>query len=133
MITTKVFFPLVVTDELENCRDFFTRHFGCRVVFESDWYVHLVTPHGAQIGFLASHHGSQPHYLQEPLRGAGLVFSFEVEAVDEAFATAERSQLGILSRPKTEEWGQRHFMVRAPSGIIVDVIQNVDEKLNLSE
>ena len=34
-------YPVVVTDKLIECRDFYTRWFGFRVVFEATWFVYL--------------------------------------------------------------------------------------------
>jgi len=59
-----------------------------------------------------------------------MIYSFEVDNVDDAYGELQKHDIQIVLEPKTEEWGQRHFLIAGPSGIIVDVIQNVDPSLN---
>lgn len=44
------FYPIVVTEQLAGCRDFYRRWFGLEVVFEASWFVLL----GAGAGGRAS-------------------------------------------------------------------------------
>jgi catechol 2,3-dioxygenase-like lactoylglutathione lyase family enzyme len=55
-------YPIVVTDKLSECRDFYTRALGFDVVFEASWFVYLSSPgeRSAGIAFMAAHHPSQP-------------------------------------------------------------------------
>ena len=129
MINPKAYFPVLVTNDIAESKEFFTKLFGFEPVFDADWYVHLVHESGAQLGFLVPNHPSQPPAVQKPFQGGGLIYSFEVENVDEAYEKMKDSA-EILLEPKTEEWGQRHFLVSAPSGLIVDVIKNEDPSLD---
>jgi uncharacterized glyoxalase superfamily protein PhnB len=50
--------------------------------------------------------------------------------VDVADAAAEEARLRALGVPiehalRTEPWGDRHFVVRDPAGVPVDVVQRV--------
>ena len=130
MISPKAYFPVLITEQIEDCKAFFVTLFGFQLVFDSDWYIHLVHTSGAQLGFLIPNHPSQPPGLLSGFSGSGLVYSFEVENADDAFKDLKNSDVEIVSNPKTEEWGQRHFMIAGPAGIIVDIIQNVDPALN---
>lgn len=117
------FFPVLTTPALRECRDFYTRHFGFRVAFEAPWYVHLVSARGIQLGFLQPGHPSQPACLQAAYPGEGTIWSFEVEDADAAHARLAGAGVEVLLAPRTEDWGQRHFLVRAPGGMIVDVVE----------
>lgn len=108
---------------------FFTELFGFQTVFDADWYIHLVHECGDQLGFLLPNHSSQPAAVQKPFQGGGLIDSFEVDNVDEAYERI-KDLVEIILEPKTEEWGQRHFLVSAPSGLIVDVIKNEDPSID---
>ncbi|BAM02941.1 VOC family protein [Phycisphaera mikurensis] len=130
MIKPKAFFPLVVTDELAACRHFFVSKFGFQPAFDEDWYLHLVHEGGAQLGFLVPDHPSQPSALHPRFAREGLVFSFEVENVDRAFEELGPPDADVVLPPKTEPWGQRHFLLAGPAGIVVDVIQNLDPALD---
>ena len=116
MIHPKAFFPVVVTDRIEDCRNFFVSLFQFQPVFDAEWYVHLVHESGAQIGFLVENHPSQPSVLQSGFSGSGLVFSFEVDSADDAFQALEGQGVQVVFDLKTEDWGQRHFMVAGPAG-----------------
>jgi uncharacterized glyoxalase superfamily protein PhnB len=99
------------------------------VAFDVDWYVHLVLGGVAQLRFLVPNHPSQAVAAQRAFNAQGLIYSFEVENADSAFES-DRGHAEIIASPKTEEWGQRHFLVSAPGGLLVDVIQNVDSSLD---
>ncbi len=130
MITPKAYFPVLITDQLDGCKQFFVSLFGFEPVFDTDWYIHLVHQSGAQLGFLIPDHPSQPPFLKSRFAGSGMIYSFEVDDVDDAYGELQKQDIQIVLEPKTEEWGQRHFLIAGPSGIIVDVIQNVDPSLN---
>ena len=118
------FFPVLTTTKLIECRDFYTRHFGFTVVFEADWYVHLAAETGIQLGFMQPNHPTQPDFLQAAYGGSGLIYSFEVDNVDQEYEKFKKSDILILLHVRTEEWGQRHFMIKDPSGMIIDVVQH---------
>jgi len=85
MITPKGFFPVLVTDQLQGCKQFFVSLLGFGPVFDKDWYIHLVHRSGAQLGFLIPDHPSQPPAVQSRFVGSGMIYSFEVNNVDDAF------------------------------------------------
>jgi hypothetical protein len=61
-IELEALFPVVVTDKLIECRDFNTRWFGFRVVFEATWFVYLTSSDEGQhgIAFMTPDHPSRP-------------------------------------------------------------------------
>lgn len=117
------FFPVLTTAKLGECRDFYTQHLGFTVVFETDWYIHLASAAGIQLGFLQPHHPTQPDFLQAAYAGDGIVYSFEVPDVDRAYAQMAASAIPIILPVRTERWGQRHFMIKDPSGLVIDIVQ----------
>lgn len=120
------FFPVLTTTKLAECRDFYMRHFGFTVVFESDWYIHLASVTGIQLGFLQPNHPSQPDFLQAAYDGSGVIYSFEVSNVDQEYEKLKNSGIPILLGPRTEEWGQRHFMIKDPGGMAIDIVQSAE-------
>jgi len=122
-VSANSFFPVLTTARLTECRDFYTRHFGFTVVFETDWYIHLASQKGIQLGFMQPNHPSQPGFLHAGY-GGGLIYSFEVDNVDQEYATLRANGVVVALEPKTEEWGQRHFMVTDPAGMAIDVVQH---------
>jgi len=96
-------YPVVVTDRLVACRDFYTRWLGFQVVFEASWFVYLASgapstdasagdrPYG--IAFMASDHPSAP-LGPETFAGRGLFLTLQVEDARQEF---ERVWLGLYT------------------------------------
>lgn len=121
----KKVYPLLITDKLKECADFYAEHFGFSKVFEQDWYVHLVhEKSGAELGFLAPNTSNQPKELHPAFDGKGMVYGFEVEDASKEYERL-RDQVDIVLELTDEEWGQRHFIVRDPAGVYVDVVQQL--------
>ena len=125
MIQPKSAFPVFVVPVPTNAIGFY-RNLGFAEVFNSGWYVHLATESGVQVGFLEPNHPSQPEFLHQPTRGEGSLFSLEVDDATKAYEEALNLGLEIALELKSEEWGQRHFMVRDPHGLIVDIVQAIE-------
>lgn len=115
-------YPIVVTSQLLKCRDFWTRHLGFEVRFENDWFVYLGAD-GASMAFMAPDHPSQPPGPEPFVNGACM----ELEVADCAAALAEfEASGGIVDYGLSDEpFGQRRFGFRDPSGLWVDVVQQL--------
>ena len=75
-------YPVIVTDGIGACRDFYVRHFGFEVVFESSWFIYLAAAGNPALGiaFMSSDHPSQPPG-PEKFNGQGMFFTLQVAAV----------------------------------------------------
>lgn len=124
MIEPMTLFPLYVSDGLDAQKAYYESNFGFRTVFfDADFYLHLHHEgSGAQLGFMRSEHPTQPSFLHPRVVADGTVITVEVADVDAAFAEAARMGLEIAMDYKVEPWGQRHFMLRDPAGLVVDVV-----------
>ncbi|MEU9607247.1 VOC family protein [Streptomyces sp. NPDC048057] len=118
------FYPVICASDVAASRDFYTRHFGFEVTFEADWYVSLRRPDAPQyeLALLDPTHASVPEGHRTPIQG-GLLLNFEVDDVD----AEHRRLVGAAQWPellplRTEEFGQRHFIVAGPDGVMIDVI-----------
>lgn len=121
-------YPLAITNQLKACAAFYVKHFKFTVVFEEDWYVHLAhEASGAELGFMASSTASQPPELHASFAGKGMVYSFEVEDAKKEFERLKKEDgIELVLELKDEPWGQRHFIIRDPAGIYVDVVQQLE-------
>ncbi|WP_030792322.1 VOC family protein [Streptomyces sp. NRRL S-920] len=118
------FYPVIATGDVAAARDFYTRYFGFEVTFEADWYVSLHRPDAPQyeLALLDHTHPTLPEGHRTPLRG-GLLLNFEVDDADaEHHRLVAEAGLPELLPLRTEEFGQRHFIVAAPDGVMIDVI-----------
>lgn len=126
MIEPQSSFPVFTVENLDAAKSFYTENFGFDVVFSGDWYIHMVSKSGVQLGFLLPNQPSQPSIFQKPYTGDGVIFSLEVEDADAAFAAAKSRALNIALELRSEDWGQRHFCVQDPNGIYVDIVQSFE-------
>ncbi|MFH8565173.1 VOC family protein [Streptomyces sp. NPDC017988] len=118
------FYPVIATRDVAAARDFYVRHFGFEATFEADWYVSLHRPDAPQyeLALLDHTHPTLPEGHRTPVRG-GLLLNFEVDDVDAEYRRlVGQAGLPELLSLRTEEFGQRHFIVAAPDGVLIDVI-----------
>ncbi|QCX74743.1 Glyoxalase-like domain protein [Streptomyces sp. YIM 121038] len=121
------FYPVIATDRLRESHAFYTRLLGFETTFEADWYVSLRRPGTSpyELALLDHTHPTIPEGYRTPARG--LLLNFEVEDVD---AEWERLVVHGGLRPelalRSEDFGQRHFIVADPNGVLIDVITPID-------
>jgi len=63
-----------------------------------------------------------------PARGQqarSLLLNFEVDDVDAEYQRAVAQGLPMLLALRDEDFGQRHFIVQDPNGVMIDVIQPI--------
>jgi len=119
------FYPVIMSDAVAATSDFYKTHFGFRTLFESDWYIHLqsVENPAVNFGILDFNHESIPM----PGRGrlGGALLSFEVADVDGEYARLKAADVPMLLDLRDEAFGQRHFIVADPGGVLVDIIKPI--------
>jgi len=126
MIKPNSSFPVFIVANLTAAKSFYSSHFGFGVAFENEWYLHLVSDSGIQIGFMLPEQPTQPEIFHKALDGNGVVFSLEVDDADRAFSEAKQNALDIAIELRAEDWGQYHFCVRDPNGLYVDIVQAIE-------
>jgi len=126
MIEPKSSFPVFIVNDLNAAKSFYTENFGFDVVFSGDWYIHLVSKSGLQVGFLLPDQPTQPPIFQKPYFGVGVIFSLEVADADAAFAIAKSKSLKVVLELRSEDWGQRHFAIQDPNGVYLDIVQSFE-------
>jgi catechol 2,3-dioxygenase-like lactoylglutathione lyase family enzyme len=120
------FYPVICTDRINDTHAFYTQHFGFETVFEADWYVSLRregTP-AYELAILDATHPSLPEGYQKHV--SGLLLNFEVDDVDAEYdRLVTEHGLEALVPLRDEAFGQRHFIVADPSGVLIDVITEI--------
>jgi catechol 2,3-dioxygenase-like lactoylglutathione lyase family enzyme len=119
------FYPVICTDLVAEERDFYVDHMGFEVTFEADWYVSLRRPDsGHELALVDSNHATIPGGYGNPVKG--LILNFEVDDVDAEYARLV-GESGLLPKLdiRSEAFGQRHFIVADPAGVLVDVITEI--------
>ena len=118
MIYVKTAFPLLQVESPAAAAKFYIDYFGFDSIFDSDWYVQI--RNGTQeIAFITIGHESIPSDRRAFSKDVCL--TLEVEDVDAAFEKVAK-EMQIVTEPRNEDWGQRHFRGYDPSGIMLDVM-----------
>lgn len=120
------FYPVIMTtaDKLLATRDFYTQKLGFGITYEADWYISLKrvgTPFPFELAILDHTHPTIPAGQGQPV--AGLLLNFEVADVDAEYQRlVERGGMQALIPLRDEVFGQRHFMISDPNGVLIDII-----------
>ena len=126
MIEPKSSFPVFIVEDLEAAKIFYTENLSFELVFSGDWYIHLLSKFGIQVGFLLPNQPTQPPIFHKACSGDGVIFTLEVEDVNAAFESAKSNSLNIVLELRSEDWGQRHFCLKDPNGVFLDIVQATD-------
>ena len=125
-IDVSVQYPVVITPNLEECRDFYVDHFGFDIVFEADWYIQLKHENGIELGFMRPNLSNQPPFLHETYDGKGIIVTYEVGDAGREYEKAQKIEGVMIVYPYTEEeWGQKHFILKDPAGVFVDIVEQL--------
>ena len=106
--------PNIRSDRPAETRDFFVNLLGFDVAMDIGWVMTVVSPTNpsAQVNVIGS----------DDMAAPGI--SVEVADVDAVHSKAVERGLEIVYPLRDEEWGVRRFMLREPSGTIVNVLSH---------
>ena len=117
-------YPVLCTPRLQESHAFYAAWFGFEDTFVSDWYVSLRRPGppDLELGLLEAGHPTLPEGYRAP-SVQGVLLNFEVADVDAEWErlVVEGGLDPVLSL-RSEGFGQRHFIVADPAGVLIDVI-----------
>jgi predicted enzyme related to lactoylglutathione lyase len=116
--------PNLSSEAFVASRDFYAAIFDLVVSVElDDWYLQLMAESDTMlnIGFVKPDHelfagrtASSGTY--------GVVLTVHVDDVDEAYKRAKKLGAEIAAEIRDEEYGQRHFLVVDPNGLVLNVM-----------
>lgn len=111
----------IITEKLDESKTFYAEYFGFEVIFENDWFV-MLKKGACEMAFMRPRQLSQ-HPLFRSAYVQGTWLGMEVENVDEEYSQLKSVNAPILTDVKDEPWGDRHFVLKDPNGIGVDIFQ----------
>ena len=117
-------YPIIVTPKLRECRDFWIAHLGFDVVFEAAWFI-LLQAEGASLAFMSPDHPSSPPG-PETFSGRGMCFELQVEDATLAYEACLAKGLAVDYALTEEPFGQLRFGFFDPSGLWVDIVEQVE-------
>lgn len=103
----------ISTNKLQESKAFYMEHFNFRLVYESDWYIELISrdmPNGISFTLPQREEG-------EFFNGKGLIISFEVDDVDAEYDRLKGEGVQIYQEMQNKPWGERSFVIDDPNGI----------------
>ncbi|MDB1087993.1 glyoxalase/bleomycin resistance/extradiol dioxygenase family protein [Streptomyces sp. ACA25] len=133
-MTLSSFYPVLCSPRPAESAAFWTRYFGFEVTFDADWYVSLRRPEPPhyELALLDASHPTLPETYRAPVRG--LLLNFEVDDADAEYARlVEQEGLTAVLPLRSEDFGQRHFLLAAPDGVLVDVITPIPPSAGFAE
>jgi predicted enzyme related to lactoylglutathione lyase len=112
----------IPSDDIEQTAGFYTELFGFEIMFRNvDWYIQLALPGNpaVQFGIIRRTSSFLPPQLQLPAQG--MIFTIQVDDVDSVYQEVKTRGHPIVQALRDEEFGQRHFLLKDPNGLIVNV------------
>jgi catechol 2,3-dioxygenase-like lactoylglutathione lyase family enzyme len=106
--------PNIKSERPGETRDFFVELLGFEVAMDLGWIVTVVSPAdpSVQVSIIGNDDPAAPG------------ISVGVADVDAVHARAVEQGLEIVYPLRDEEWGVRRFMLREPSGTVVNVVSH---------
>jgi catechol 2,3-dioxygenase-like lactoylglutathione lyase family enzyme len=106
--------PNIKSDRPAETREFFVDLLGFEVAMDLGWVMTVASPanRSAQVNIISNDDPSAPG------------ISVEVPDVDAVHAKAVEEGFEIAYSLRDEDWGVRRFMLREPSGTLVNVVSH---------
>ena len=106
--------PNIRSDRPAETREFFVDLLGFEVAMDLGWIVTVASPANpsVQVSIIGNDDPAAPG------------ISVEVDDVDAVHARAVEKGLEIAYPLRDEDWGMRRFMLREPSGTLVNVVSH---------
>ena len=125
------FYPVLMAQDVSATASFYREVLGFETTYESDWYVSLRLGR-FELAVLAYDHPTVPEGYRVLPRG--VIANLEVDDVDDVYArvTSKAGLVPVLPL-RDEDFGQRHFIVAAPDGVLLDVIQPIPPTAEYAE
>lgn len=121
-MTTHALYPVTMSADPQRTAAFYRELLDLEPTFTSEWYVSLAAPGGdAQVATVLRDHDSVPAGFRAA--PAGTLVTVEVDQADAVRDRAAAMGAPVELELRDEAWGQRHFIIRDPDGLLVDVVQ----------
>lgn len=120
-------YPVFITKDLKQCREFYTRWFDMEVIFEAEFFLLLTSSNKKyNIGFLSETHPSSPPSAPAMNTKAGVFLTLQVTDAKADYDRLKNAGLTISYALRDEPWGQRRFGIVDPNGMYIDVVQQIE-------
>ena len=114
----------ILSEKLEESKEFYIQLFDFRVDYDSDWFVHLIAKNGFELGILKASSTVTPPEVEATY--GGYYLTFVVDDVDEVYEQCKAAGVDILEAPRSLDYGQRRLLLKDPNGVVLDVSSPVE-------
>lgn len=103
----------ISTFKLKESKEFYMKYLNMQLVYESDWYIELVTRDEPVTGISFT---LPQREIGEFFNGKGIILSFQVDDVDAEYERLTAEGLQLVQGLQDKPWGERSFVLDDPSG-----------------
>jgi len=132
MQTVTSYYPALMVKNVAELKDYFVEILDFEVVYDSDWYVHLSKRNQKNINlaFVKYDHESIPKESRKIAQG--ILLNLEIDNVENEYDRIKNT-VSIEMKLKEEAWGQKHFIIKAPGNILIDIIKVIPPSKEFEE
>lgn len=119
-------FPLVITERFDAMKAFYADKLGAQITFDMEHYLQVRfgdSPHAPELAFMRA--GIDRPVPTESFPGRGVLVSIQVEDADARARALVEAGLELAAPVSDKPWGWRSFMVKDPSGLVLDFFHPV--------
>jgi catechol 2,3-dioxygenase-like lactoylglutathione lyase family enzyme len=118
-------YPVLMTADVAATADFYRRVLAFEDAFTSDWYVSMMRGPW-ELAILDAMHDTVPASHRGAV-ASGVLLNLEVDDVDAEYARiASLPDVEIALTLRSEDFGQRHFILAGPDGVLIDIITPIE-------
>ncbi len=120
-------YTVFISPDIVLSKEFYTKWFGFTSIFESSWFILLQSPgqKSFPLAFMSEEHPSSPP-VPKAMHGDAAFLTLQVADAAAVYEAMKSAGLPFSYQLKDEPWGQRRFAVTDPSGMHVDVIEQIE-------
>jgi uncharacterized glyoxalase superfamily protein PhnB len=116
-------YPIVTTPEPGACREFYRKALDAKILFETEWYVHLAIGNW-ELGFLKPNPPQRLPVFQHARPSHGLTLAIEVPDVAAVFQQLAARGIEALGKPEKFPNGEIAFSVMDPAGVVLNFVEH---------
>ena len=112
----------IITDKVEESKNFYVKCFGAEITFDCGWYVNLqFGKESSQLQFMAPQQPGQPK-----CNCVGLTYNFAVDDVDQECKKLTDSGIEPVMSLEDHPWGDRGFAIQDPNGVTLYIYSDIE-------